>query len=196
MHAFAPSRPDPPATPPDPRAPMAAAPLQYAPDGSVAWGTMWDSFCALAQSGGPPHRGTLLRAPAPATVDPNDPAYQAAVAEISRGIQAVSGLTATQGPPGWITVQCSSAAQACWLAESILAENVEAQASDSRLLLPVATSFTLKGEIKNVITVVAKTTHYWTEHLPADVQRALAVQVYVQRMVAAVQRRLRRGVRG
>jgi sirohydrochlorin cobaltochelatase len=33
------------------------------------------------------------------------------------------------------------------------------------LFLPAAPSFTLDKEIKNVVTVVAKTHHYWTEHL-------------------------------
>ncbi len=175
-------------TAPDSRAPMAAAPIKYAADGSVDWGDMWDSFCALAQSGGPPHRGILLRAPDPTTVVLDDPAYQAAAAEIIRGIRAVSGLTASAVQPGWITVQCQSAAQARWLADSILEENVEAQAIDSRLLLPVAAYFTTKGEIKNVITVVAKTTHYWLDHLPAEVKQALRVQLYVQRMADGVKR--------
>src|SRR5262245_26888007 len=46
----------------DKRAPMAAAPIKYAADGSVDWGNMWDSFCVLAREGGPPHRGQLLDA--------------------------------------------------------------------------------------------------------------------------------------
>ncbi len=173
---------------PDRRAPMAAAPMKYAADGSVDWGNMWDSFCELAQTGGPPHRATVLRAPDPATVDPTDPAYQSVAAEISRGILAVSGLSAAPAQPGWIAVQCRSAAQARWLADSILEENVEAQAVDSALLLPLAAYFTTKGEIKNVITVVAKTTHYWVDHLPPEVKQALAVQVRVSQMAAQVKR--------
>ena len=176
------------ATPPDRRAPMAAAPMKYAEDGSVDWGNMWDSFCELAQTGGPPHRATVLRAPDPLTVDPRDPAYQSVAAEISRGILAVSGLVAAPAQPGWIAVQCRSAAEARWLADSILEENVEAQAVDKTLLLPLAASFTTKGEIKNVITVVAKTTHYWADHLPAEVKQALAVQVRLGQMAAQVRR--------
>jgi len=168
--------------PPDPRAPMAAAPLKYAPDGSVDWGNMWDSFCALAQTGGPPHRATLLHAPDPAAVDPTTVPYQAAAAEIIRGIRAVSGLSATLDQPGWIGVQCHSAAQARWLADAILNENVEAQARGDLLLVPVAAGFTTKGEIKNVITVVAKTTHYWLDHLPSEVKQVLGVQLYLQRL--------------
>jgi sirohydrochlorin cobaltochelatase len=33
------------------------------------------------------------------------------------------------------------------------------------LLLPAGPDFRLKYEIKNVITAVAKTHHYWTEHM-------------------------------
>lgn len=43
-------------------APMAPAPMKYLADGSVDWGNMWDTFCVLAQDGGPPHRPTMLRA--------------------------------------------------------------------------------------------------------------------------------------
>ncbi|HEY1012928.1 MAG TPA: hypothetical protein VGE07_09525, partial [Herpetosiphonaceae bacterium] len=64
----------------DKKAPMASAPMRYAEDGSVDWGNMWDSFCALALEGGPPHRATLLDAPS--DIDPADPAYQAAQDEI------------------------------------------------------------------------------------------------------------------
>jgi sirohydrochlorin cobaltochelatase len=42
--------------------------------------------------------------------------------------------------------------------------------------VPVGDYFTLKGEIKNVITAVAKTTHYWQEHLSPEVKQTLAWQ--------------------
>lgn len=55
----------------DKRAPMASAPMQYRENGEVAWGEMWESFCALALDGGPPHRGELLTAqPLPETHSP------------------------------------------------------------------------------------------------------------------------------
>jgi len=41
---------------------MSAAPLRYLPNGAIDWGHMWESFCLLAQDGGPPHRGSLLSA--------------------------------------------------------------------------------------------------------------------------------------
>ena len=51
-------------------------------------------------------------------------------------------------------------------------------AEDNYLLVPVGDYFTVKGEIKNVITTVAKTTHYWREHLPIDVKRADTPEAY------------------
>jgi sirohydrochlorin cobaltochelatase len=170
----------------DKRAPMAAAPIKYGPDGEVAWGDMWDTFCELAREGGPSHRGEMLRA-AP-HVDPQAPGYHEAAAEIVRGIGLVSGLEAAPAAPGWIAVRCPSGAMAGWLAESIREENVEARAEGARLLVPVAANFTLKGEVKNVITAVAKTTHYWREHLPPDVKRALAAEERMQQVWARVTR--------
>jgi len=47
--------------------------------------------------------------------------------------------------------------------------------------VPVGEWQDVKKEIKNVITVVAKTTHYWADHLPvaANGQRQLAAYVGV-----------------
>jgi sirohydrochlorin cobaltochelatase len=158
----------------DKAAPMASAPIQYLENGEVAWGEMWGSFCALALEGGPPHRGEMLTAQS--MPDTHSPTYQLAVQEIVRGIQEVSGLPATEVRPGWIGVTCPSPAMAGWLAEAIVAEKVAAHAEDKCLLVPVGDYYTVKGEIKNVITAVAKTTHYWGEHLPAEVKQTLAFQ--------------------
>ena len=73
-----------------------------------------------------------------------------------------------------------------WLADSIQAENVAARAEQTRLLLPVGDYFTLKGEIKNVITAVAKTTHYWGEHVPAEVKQTFELQAQLERWRARV----------
>ncbi len=158
----------------DKRAPMASAPLQYRENGEVAWGEMWDSFCVLAIEGGPPHRGDLLT-PQAAPETASD-TYQFAVREILRGIQEVSGLAATEIRPGWIGVPCASSSMATWLAEAVVAENVAAHAEGTLLCVPVGDFYTVKGEIKNVITAVAKTTHYWREHLPPQVKQTLAIQ--------------------
>jgi sirohydrochlorin cobaltochelatase len=155
-------------------APMASAPLKHFSDGMVDWGNMWDSFCGLAQEGGPPHRGTMLYAQEDAVTGSDS--YRFAVHEIMRGIKAVSGLSAAPAGAGWIAVECSSAGMARWLAEAIMQENVQARSQGALLLVPVGDYFTLKGEIKNVITAVAKTTHYWQEHLSPEVKQTLAWQ--------------------
>jgi sirohydrochlorin cobaltochelatase len=161
----------------DKRAPMSSAPMKFADDGSVDWGNMWDTFCELAQAGGPPHRGTLLTAPAQPTL--SGPAYEAAAAEIARGVRAVSGLEANTAEPGWLAVTCASAAQARWLAAAIVEENVSARAAGRTLYVPVDGAYTLTGEIKNVITVVAKTTHYWNAHVTPEAQRTLAAEAWL-----------------
>lgn len=178
---------------PDARAPMASAPMKYLPDGSVDWGTMWDSFCTLARDGGPPHRGTMLCADE--HVDTEHESYQAAVQEIVRGIAAVSGLRAAAASPGWIAVQCQSAGMAHWLAESIEQEHVQARAEGTLLYVPVSGSYTVKGEIKNVITAVAKTTHYWRIHLPPEVQQSIALAHQIAQWTARLSILFRRAPR-
>jgi len=39
-----------------------------------------------------------------------------------------------------------------------------------------STHSTKEGEIKNVITAVAKTTHYWGEHVPVEVKQTFELQ--------------------
>jgi sirohydrochlorin cobaltochelatase len=108
--------------------------------------------------------------------DPNREGYRFAANEIIRGIMAVSDLSAAPAAPGWIAVGCASAGMARWLAEAIAQENVQARCQGVLLLVPVGDYFSLKAEIKNVITAVAKTSHYWQEHLPAEVKQTLAWQ--------------------
>lgn len=169
----------------DPSAPMPAGPIVYRDDGRIDWGNMWDSFCVLALDGGPPHRGDLLQAPT--NPDIHNPDYHFAVAEIARGVEEVGGITAVPAEPGWLQIQCQSESQARWLAEAIIEENVEARHEGAFLLVPVGDQFTLKHEIKNVITAVAKTTHYWQEHLAVEVKQAFALQ----EKIGAIWRKLR-----
>ena len=171
-------------------APMPAGPIVYGADGSVDWGNMWSSFCVLALDGGPPHRGDVLKAPH--NPDTTRPEYHFAVAEIARGIWEVAQLTAVPAEPGWLQIACQSVGQARWLAEAIEEENVEARHEDQWLLLPVGDEFQLKGEIKNVITAVAKTAHYWQEHLALEVKQALAFQDKIE----GIWSKLRRFFRG
>ena len=83
-----------------------------------------------------------------------------------------------------------------WLSEAIAEERVEARHEGALLLVPVGEWTEVQGEIKNVITVVAKTTHYWREHLPAEVKQALAARERIEQIKARVAGwagRLRRG---
>lgn len=171
-------------------APMGSAPFRYRADGEVDWGNMWDTFCALALDGGPPHRATMLEAPL--NSDVTSEGYRQAVFEMTRGIYEISRLTAETAEPGWLRVQCQSAAQAGWLAEAIVGENVAARQDVAYLLLPVGEGFTVKGEIKNVITAVAKTTHYWDAHLATEVKQTLAAQEAMERLLGGLATRLKR----
>ena len=143
---------------------MSAAPFVWRPDGRPDWRAMWESFCDLALHGGPPHRGPdrALRTPSVAAEGASsDPAM---LAEIRRGIWETTGLFVEVTAPGWLVVTCGSPAMAAWLAEAIVHENVEARAEHDRLLLVAGPDYRLDDEVKSVITVVAKTHHYWDAH--------------------------------
>jgi Ni2+-binding GTPase involved in maturation of urease and hydrogenase len=148
---------------------MGAAPFVWRPDGRPDWRVMWESFCDLALHGGPPHRGPGQALRAPETTDGvSDPHM---VVEIRRGIWETTGLIAESVAPGWLAVTCQSPAMAAWLAAAIVLENVEARADEDRLLLPAGPGFRLENEVKSIVTVVAKTHHYWDAHLATGTGR-------------------------
>jgi sirohydrochlorin cobaltochelatase len=154
--------------------PMRSAGLKYDADGQVAWDQIWGSFCDLAMAGGPPHKGTLLEPGTQANIDADFDRYDEVAEEICRGIRLVTGLRAYVAPdPGWVSVTCQGDAMAGWLVRAIVMENVAARRRGAILELPAAPHFRLEKEIKNVITVVAKTCHYWLGHIPEDQQRAI-----------------------
>jgi sirohydrochlorin cobaltochelatase len=157
----------------DPK-PMGSAGLKYAADGQVAWDEIWGSFCDLAMAGGPPHKGTLLQPGTQADIDASFDRYDEAAEEICRGIRMVTGLRAYVAPdPGWVCVSCQGDAMAGWLVRAITMENVAVRRRGAILELPVSPHFRLEKEIKNVITVIAKTCHYWLGHIPEDQRRAI-----------------------
>jgi sirohydrochlorin cobaltochelatase len=47
---------------------------------------------------------------------------------------------------------------------AIVVENVLARREGAVLYLPAGPRFTVEGEIRNVVTAVAKTHHYWVQH--------------------------------
>ena len=154
---------------------MGSAALRYATDGRVAWDLMWDSYCDLAMAGGPPHKGTLLAPGSAAEVAAQPGRYQEVTDEICRGITLVTDLQAVvSSVPGWVRVRCYSEEMAGWLLRAIVMENVAVRRERDAIELPAAPTFRLEKEIKNVITVIAKTSHYWLDHMPASQKRAIA----------------------
>lgn len=147
---------------------MAAAEMTVDEEGRPDWAAMWESFCELAYFGGPPHRGpdSILRAssraleipaPVPGEFDP--------IAEIRRGIFMTTGLFSEPAGEGWLAITCRTRQQAAWMCACIILENVDARLDDEdRLLVPASADFTMKDQVKSVITVVAKVAHYWQMH--------------------------------
>jgi hypothetical protein len=146
-------------------APMGTAPMIYNDDGEVAWDQMWTTFCDLALAGGPPHRDTLLEPVPPEAVMADQEAYGRVVGEIERGLRLVTGLpTIRSKNPGWVGLDCQEEQAALWLLRAIVVENICVRREGNVLYFPAGPAFRLEKEIKNVVTVVAKTYHYWTEH--------------------------------
>jgi hypothetical protein len=146
-------------------APMSAAPFLWRGDGRPDWGAMWTSFCELALYGGPPHRGpdTPLRAPVGGAAAADSPADM--ISEMQRGIWETTGLYAEPSGHGWLAVTCDGPKMAAWLCATIILENVDARVDEDRLLLPAGPDYRLENEVKSIITVLAKTHHYWQAHV-------------------------------
>jgi hypothetical protein len=145
-------------------APMSAAPFAYRDDGRPDWGAMWQGFCELALYGGPPHRGAGEALPAPQAAA-GQIVRDAMVDEMVRGIFETTDLVAEPSPGGWLRVTCDSKRMAAWLCATIILENVDARVEDEYLFVPGDRDFQLKDQVKSVITVVAKSNHYWQAHI-------------------------------
>lgn len=147
-------------------APMGAAALKLDSGGKVAWDEIWTDFCDLALAGGPPHRGSLLEPVDPEIVAADPEGYENVLRELERGIRMVTGLPVVRSSaPGWIGMECESEEMALWLLRAIIVENVMVRREGRILYFPASPQFKLESEIKNVITVIAKTNHYWKEHV-------------------------------
>ena len=145
---------------------MGSAGLKYGLDGKVAWNEMWATFCDLAMAGGPPHKGMLLEPASTTEIDGSPERYASVVAEICRGITMVTDLDAERSTnPGWVRVECLTRAMAAWLVRAISMENVAVRADGLMLELPAGPRYRIDKEIKNVVTAIAKTTHYWQSHM-------------------------------
>ena len=148
----------------DSGAPMSAAPFVFRDDGSPDWESMWTGFCELALYGGPSHRGEDEALGKP-TAAPEEIVVDDMIAEIQRGIAQTTGLEAVPSPGGWLAITCDSKRMAAWLCATIILENVDARSADDVLYVPGDRGFELTNQVKSVITVVAKTHHYWQAHI-------------------------------
>jgi hypothetical protein len=154
---------------------MGSAGLKYGRDGKVAWNDIWATFCDLAMAGGPPHKGALLESGSRAAIDAEPDRYRQVVDEICRGVTMVTDLVAEPSPvPGWVRVDCETSGMAEWLVRAIVMENISARCEGAFLDLPAGPGYRIEKEIKNVITVIAKTCHYWLEHMWATQRRDIA----------------------
>jgi hypothetical protein len=145
---------------------MGSASLRYDADGLVPWDKIWTSFCDLAMAGGPPHRGKLLEAAPAESIAQSPDRTAAVVSEIRRGIGLASGLSTLDSPyASWVAIACDDECMAAWLLRAILVENVVVRREGSVLYVPAGPEYRVEKEIKNVITSVAKTVHYWRAHL-------------------------------
>ncbi len=163
----------------DPK-PMRAAGLKFDAAGNVAWNEIWQSFCDLAMAGGPPHKGKLLEPGTPDAIAANQDQYDTVVDEICRGFAMAADLpTHRDAGAGWVAVHCHSATMADWLSRAIVMENVAARSGGVMLYLPAAPHFRLDKQIKNVVTVIAKTAHYWTGHMSRS-QKALVADLFTR----------------
>lgn len=154
--------------------PMRSAGLAFDTDGRVAWDRIWQSFCDLAMAGGPPHKGRLLGPGTPEVIAASPGAYLDVIDELGRGITLASGLPADESPRlGWIRVECHSEVMAGWMLRTITMENVAVRGEGRSLDLPASPDFRIDKEIKNVVTVAAKTCHYWMSHIPREQKVAI-----------------------
>jgi len=154
---------------------MGSAGLKFAADGQVAWDEIWQTFCDLAMAGGPPHKGALLAPGDPAAIAADQAAFDAVAEEICRGIWLAADLPArVDTRPGWVRVHCHNTTMADWLMRAIVMENVAARSSGVMLYLPAAPHFRIEKEIKNVVTVIAKTAHYWMGHMSRSQKTLIA----------------------
>src|SRR4051812_9294029 len=164
--------------------PMRAAGLVFDADGRVAWNKIWGSFCDLAMAGGPPHKGTLLGPGTPNEIASARARYDEVVRKFVPGVGMGRPLLVYRAPTlGWIRASCHSEEMAGWFLRAIRMENVAVRAHGVALDLPVAPHYRLDKEIKNVVTVIAKTCHYWLGHMPSAQQGAIAD------LLAALERR-------
>lgn len=145
-------------------APMSAAPILYDKEGKIDWGKMWTSYCTLARDGGPSHRGKEQSIVKKDLIDVNNVNFRKVMAEAKRGARQVVHYPVAEYTGGWLTLKLKSTNMAKWFAGVINEENVEAKALGIYLCLPINDDFDIEHDVKSIITVIGKATHYWENH--------------------------------
>jgi len=136
---------------------------------------MWGSFCDLAMAGGPPHKGKLLEPGSPAEIGAATQRYAEVAEEICRGVRLTTDFRQSNSSvPGWISVDVRTPTSSEWLVRAIAMENISVRSEGKLLYLPAGPAYRIEKEIKNVITALAKTSHYWVEHVPLEQDWAIA----------------------
>lgn len=153
---------------------MGSAAIKYDANGKVAWDQMWGSFCNLAMAGGPPHKGTLLLPGTSEEIAKAPGQYRDVVEEACRGIRMACELAVDRTETaGWIQLYCETETMAEWMHRAIVVENVSVRREGKSVLLPVGPHYRVEKEIKNIVTVSAKTAHYWLYHMPPQQHRMI-----------------------
>lgn len=75
--------------------------------------------------------------------------------------------------PGWVSVDFANRGAAEWLLRAITMENVSVHREGLILDLPAGPTYQVEKEIKNVITAIAKTSHYWLGHMQPSRRRVI-----------------------
>ena len=128
-------------------------------------------------AGGPPHKTARYTVERIGTIDAVQPLRVIVdLQNIRRGITLATDLPADPSPiPGWVRVTCYGETMSGWLLRAITMENVAVRRDGLAIDLPAAPGFRLEKEIKNVITVIAKTSHYWLGHMPRTQKEDIAI---------------------
>ena len=142
---------------------MKAAEIIYDKNGNPEWDKMWNSFCNLAAEGGPSHRGE------PDRIDfPKDNfIYDEQVKnEIYRGLKLLNANVKELNDKGEVYIDLTFPNKAKWFVNIINLENVVAKQNGKYLILPWSGKYEIDKEIKSLMTVWGKASHYWKEHRP------------------------------
>ena len=138
--------------------------LQFRDDGRPDWS---DDVAGVLRAGAvrrpaaPRHDGRSRHRPEPVETRSF---VDEMIEEIGRGIEETTGLIARRRrEAGCASVRLQAHGRVD--VRDHLLENVDARIEDEVLYVPGDAGFDLKDQVKSVITVVAKTHHYWQEHI-------------------------------